>query len=54
MTWFDAVSLLSMEFSVRMSLKLPSTTWPPFFAVGLVVPGPHAASHSAPPARNAR
>ena len=35
MTWLLAVSLLSIEFRVRMSEKLPSTTCPPFLGVVL-------------------
>jgi len=56
MTWLLAVSLLSMELSVRMSVKLPSTTWPPFLGVALWVPPPpaHASRNSAPPAMKVR
>src|ERR1700751_787873 len=36
-TWFEAVSLLSIELRVRMSVKLPSTTCPPFLGAPLVL-----------------
>jgi len=55
MTWLDAVSLLNIELRVRMSVMLPSTTWPPFFGVALWVPPPpaQASRNSTPPARKA-